>query len=62
MKEDLLFELLEEKEEYSNLQYYLGKSQNSIIRLSINNIIDQINKKINQISNELLSVNHFKNK
>ena len=62
MKKDLLFELLKKKEEFSTLQYYIGTSQNSKIGLSINNIIDQINKKINQISAELLSVNSFKNK
>jgi len=62
VNEDLLFDLLKEKDEFSKLQYYIGKYQNSKIRTSINNIIDQINKKINQIATELLSVNPFQNK
>lgn len=62
MREDLLFDLLKEKDEYTKLKYYVGKSQNSKLGLSINNIINQFNKKINQIATELLSVNPFKNK
>jgi hypothetical protein len=62
MKEDLLFDLLKEKDEFSKIQYYIGKSRNLKITESINNIIDQLNKKINQITKELLSVNPLKNK
>lgn len=62
MNEDLLFDLLKEKDEFGKLQYYIGTYQNSKIRTSVNNIIDQINKKINQIATELLSVNSFQNK
>ena len=62
MKEDLLFDLLKEKDEFHKLKYYIGTSRNLKIGDSINNIIDQINRKINQISTELLSVNSFKTK
>lgn len=54
MKEDLLLDLLKEKDEYNKLQYYITKSK---IKNSINNIIEQINKKINQIANEILAIN-----
>ena len=60
MKEDLLFDLLKEKDEFSKIQYYIGTSHKSKIGKSINNIIEQINKKINQITTELFSVNSIK--
>jgi hypothetical protein len=60
VKEDLLFDLLKEKDEFSKIQYYIGISHKSKIGKSINNIIEQINKKINQITTELFSVNSIK--
>jgi hypothetical protein len=45
VKEDLLFDLLKEKNEFDKLQYYIGTYQNPKIGISINNIIDQINIK-----------------
>ena len=62
MKEELLFDLLKEKDDFCKIQYYIGTSRNLKIGDSINNIIDQINKNINQIAKELLSVNALKNK
>jgi len=62
VKEELLFDLLKEKDEFSNLQYYIGTFPNSKIGLSISNIIDQINLKINQIAIELFSVKNLQNK
>lgn len=47
MHEKLLFELLNEKQRYENLLYYISQSD---IKRSINLIINQINKLISQIS------------
>ncbi|MFX1337539.1 MAG: hypothetical protein ACFFDK_02915 [Promethearchaeota archaeon] len=62
MKEDLLFDLLKEKDDFSNLYYYIGTLQNSKMELSISIIIDQINQEINQIAKELFSMRPFRNK
>lgn len=47
VNEDILLDLLNEKEEYKKLKYYIIRVQ---INECLNNIIEQINKKISQIA------------
>lgn len=55
MKEDLLFDLLKEKADYNKLQFYIIQDQ-SKIKISVNEIIEQINLKINEITALILRV------
>lgn len=46
MNEEILFDLLKEREEYNKLIYYIKKAQT---KKSLKKVIEQINKKITEI-------------
>ena len=54
MEEENLFDLLQEKDEYNNLLYYIGDSRKQIGD-SVNKMIEQINIKINEITANILA-------
>ena len=51
MEEDRLFDLLNEREDYNKLLYYTTQTK---IKISVNEIIEQIDKKISKIAAHVL--------
>ena len=54
MEENLLFDLLREREEYSKLNFYIENLTQ--IKNSINKIIEQIDDKISKITTQLFAI------
>ena len=54
MEEDILFDLLREREEYNKLNFYIENFDQ--IKNSINEIIDQIDDNISKITTQILAI------
>ena len=54
MEEDLLFDLLREREEYNKLIFYIDNLTQ--VKNSINNIIEQIDNQISRITTQIFAI------